>query len=212
MNMKDMISMGLKSTKASGAGRICDRGFTLIELLVTLAVASIVMAAIYSVYAGLTKSYTTQNAAADAQQAVRATIDFMAEDIMMAGFDKKREAAAGFVDARVDYMEFTSDRNMDGKIEDTDEYERIIYDYDGSSTLEYQYNAADGRLPLMENVTEFSFTYLDADGNKLVDPVPVDDIRTVVIKMKVAEEAGREGTVDREYTTQVKCRNIGLSD
>ena len=67
------------------ASRIRVRGFTLIELLVTLAVASIVMAAIYSVYAALTRSYTTENAYADSQQALRATIDLMAEDIMMAG-------------------------------------------------------------------------------------------------------------------------------
>ena len=89
--MKNRISMFLKSMPGSDAGRIRNRGFTLIELLVTLAVASIVMAAIFSVYSTLTRSYTTQNAFADVQQAVRASIDIMAEDIMMAGLGDRWE-------------------------------------------------------------------------------------------------------------------------
>ena len=46
------------------------RGFTLVEMLVALAMASIVLAVIFAVFAGLTRSYTTQNVAAEVQQAV----------------------------------------------------------------------------------------------------------------------------------------------
>ena len=53
--MKDLISIDLKSKKVSDAGGMRDRGFTLVELLVTMVVSSIIMAAIYSVYAGLTR-------------------------------------------------------------------------------------------------------------------------------------------------------------
>ena len=58
----------------------------------------------------------------------------------------------------------------------------------------------------------------DADGNDLGDPVPaadLDNIRTVVISMKVEEPAGRESREEmkaREYSTWVKCRNLGLDD
>ena len=70
--MKDLISIDSKSKKVSDAGGIQASGFTLIEMLVALAVSSIIMAGIYSVNATLTRSYTTQNVAADVQQAVRA--------------------------------------------------------------------------------------------------------------------------------------------
>lgn len=225
--MKDLISMGLKSTKASDAGRICDRGFTLIELLVTMAIASIVMAVIYSFYAGMTRAYTTHNAAADAQQAVRATIDFIAEDIMMAGLDPKQTAFTGSLpidQADSSKLRVRADRNMNGKIDEDADLEIITYSYDsGARRLDQiQYegtgSAEEDTEVFMDNVTGFSFTYLDADGNDLGDPVPaanLDAIRTVVITMKVEEPAGREQDERlkaREYTTRVKCRNLGLFD
>ena len=58
--MKHVISTGQKTMQASVVGRIEYRGFSLVELMVAMTIASIVMAAIYSVYAGLTRSYTTQ--------------------------------------------------------------------------------------------------------------------------------------------------------
>jgi type IV pilus assembly protein PilW len=230
MNMKDLISMSLKSTKALDAGRIRYRGFTLIELLVAMGVASIVMAAIYSFYAGMTRSYTTHNAAADAQQAVRATIDFIAEDIMMAGFDMKQIAFDG-TDRPIEYADskkirVKADRNTNGEIDKYSDLEIITYSYIAGDEKLYQlqyegeddYDEAVDKEVFMENVTEFSFAYLDADGNDLGDPVPADDrdaIRTVEISMKVEEPAGRERREEmntREYHTWVKCRNLGLFD
>jgi prepilin-type N-terminal cleavage/methylation domain-containing protein len=228
MNMKDLISMGLKSTKASDAGRICDRGFTLIELLVTMAIASIVMAVIYSFYAGMTRAYTTHNAAADAQQAVRATIDFIAEDIMMAGLDPTQTAFTETLRpikvADSDKLLVKADRNMNGKIDEYSDLEIITYWYKPGEGRLYQLQYEDSALYdedkdkalFMDNVTEFSFKYLDDTGTDLGNPVAdFDAIRTVEISMKVMEPAGREQDERmkaREYTTRVKCRNLGLFD
>lgn len=222
--MMNRITAGLKSMQNSDAGGTRQKGFTLIELLVTMAVASVVMAAIYSVYMGLTRSYTTQNATADAQQAVRATIAYMAEDIMMAGFDSQKTAFTTTI-LPIEYadsirLRIKADRNMDGGIDadNPDALEFVTYSYDAAAEtldqirLEGIAGKEDSEV-FMDNVTAFSFAYLDADGNDLGDPVPavdLDDIRTVVISMTVAELAGREGTVDRSYNTQVKCRNLGL--
>jgi type IV pilus assembly protein PilW len=196
--------------QAAGAG-----GFTLIELLVTLAISSIVLAAIGSVYTGLTRSYTTQNVAADVQQTMRAGIDFVAEDIMMAGLDPKGSANARFEAASSVSMRFTSDRNMNGSIDDSD-FERITYLYEpGNSRLRqclYEGTVNDWET-FIDNVTGLIFLYLDEDGNDLGDPVAVadlNDIRTVVISMTVQEPAGRGEPVNRTYTTRVRCRNLGI--
>ena len=100
-----------KTRKSSGTSA---RGFSLIELMVAIAMACIVLTAVYSLHAALTKSYTTQNAAADAQDSIRAAVDLMAEDIMMAGFDPMGTAGARIIEAKADSIHFTLDRNMDG--------------------------------------------------------------------------------------------------
>jgi prepilin-type N-terminal cleavage/methylation domain-containing protein len=235
--MKNLISMLLKSMPGSAAGRIRDRGFTLIELLVTLAVASIVMAAIYSVYATLTRSYTTQNASADVQQAVRASIDLMAEDIMMAGLKDPWEGYGGsppeILTAGEYEMSFTSDRNMDLEIAGNTEsitYRLVgrqlqITDPDGTETLiDNVINRfippPDGPEPVFRDFSENPDDLTNDDdlisAYGYSNPMDADDeaqradIRTVEISITVEEPAGRDGTVQRIYTTRVRCRNAGF--
>jgi len=238
--MKNWASMDLKLTQASNAGSIRDRGFTMIELLVAMAIASIVMAAIYSAYAGLTRSYTTQNVAADVQQAVRATIDFVAEDIMMAGLANPWEDYVGNVgisEAGSNRIRFNTDRNMDGDTDAADNFENITYalvgnqlqvtDHLGTATIidNVVNNALAPPVPLFryfkENDTDTSTNNDLINGNDLIygtyglsDPIvaanELEDIRTVEISLVVEEPAGREGQVRRTYTTRVRCRNAGL--
>jgi prepilin-type N-terminal cleavage/methylation domain-containing protein len=232
--MKDLISIDLKSKKVSDAGGMRDRGFTLVELLVTMVVSSIIMAAIYSVYAGLTRSYTTQNVAADVQQAVRATIDFMAEDIMMAGLLDYQENYGNVPEistAGSEIMTFTADRNMDG--DTNDDFEDLTYtlvgnqlqitDNSGTETLidNVINNRADINIPLFryyrENEADTPTNNDLINGLDLIedhgetDPVgDTSQIRTVEISLIVEEPAGRGGPVQRTYTTRVRCRNAGF--
>ena len=230
--MKNLISMPLKSMPGSIAGCIRNRGFTLIELLVAMAVASIVMAAIYSVYTGLTRSYTTQNAFADAQQAVRASVDIMAEDIMMAGLRDRWQGYGGsppeILTAGDWEMSFTSDRNMDGAINGNSE--NITYRLNPVDLSQLQVIDSIGTAVLIDNVINndlgvplfryFSESPADLTNDKDLitgygyqNPMDADDeaeredISTVEISVWVEEPAGREGMVTRNYTTRVRCRN-----
>jgi type IV pilus assembly protein PilW len=209
--MKDRFFLFSRSKEARVAVGCRAKGFTLIELMVTLAVASIVMAAIYGVYATLTRSYTTENVAADVQQAARAAIDFMAEDIVMAGLDPQG-AASAIVSAAAADIRFTADRNMNGTIDNSD-FEDINYFISGTRLIQRLYGDNTTDQTVADNVTNLTFQYLDADDNDLGDPVPaanLTDIRTVIISMTVEEPAGRGGPVERTYTTRVRCRNLGL--
>ena len=230
--MKDLIATDLKSKKVSDAGGIQARGFTLVEMLVALAVSSIVMAAIYSVNAVLTRSYTTQNVAADVQQAVRATIDFMAEDIMMAGLTNPEEdyggVDVGISEAGSTRISFNSDRNMDGDTDAGDNFENITY---ALVVNQLQITDNSGTETLIDNVVNLQYRYFkenDTDtptNNDLIngydlinyhalgDPLGADDrldIRTVEISITVEEPAGREGMIQRTYNTRVRRRNADL--
>ena len=99
-------------------------GFTLVEILVGLGLASVLMAAIVALFATLSRSYTTQNVAAEVQQVVRAGIDEMVMNIRMAGVNPLNIADVGVKD---DYsstqIRFTSDINASGVIGDADDEE-----------------------------------------------------------------------------------------
>lgn len=57
------------------------------------------------------------------------------------------------------------------------------------------------------NVSSLTFNYFDRDNNPTGDPRL---IASVEISLTMREPAGRGGTIERTYTTRVRCRNIGL--
>jgi len=66
--------------------KINHRGLTLIELMVAMAIAVIVLAAIYQAYLSQLKAYTSQQLAVEMQQNARAAMTLMKREIRMAGF------------------------------------------------------------------------------------------------------------------------------
>ena len=62
------------------------QGFTLVELLVVLAIVSIVMAGIYSVFVRSNRVYISQEEVVTAQQEARSALDILGREIRMAGF------------------------------------------------------------------------------------------------------------------------------
>jgi len=195
------------------------RGFSLIELMVAMAMACIVLAAVYSLHAALTKSYTTQNVAADAQESMRAGVDLMAEDILMAGFDPMIAGVFGMIAADPISIHFTSDRNMNGVLDATD-LEEIRYFWNGTQLIQELYGDNTTADVLVDNVTSLTFTYSDGavPPSQLVPTFPATvldaaqlaDIRTIKVSMTVQAPAGRDKKVERTYTTQFRVRNLDL--
>jgi len=62
-------------------------GVTLIELLVVMVIAAIVMAGIYRVFIGQTKTYAIQDQVMEVQQSVRGAMEILLRDLRMTGFD-----------------------------------------------------------------------------------------------------------------------------
>jgi type IV pilus assembly protein PilW len=207
MNPKSLKAIFAKSKKAPGPAAAEPGGFTLVELLVAMAIASIMLAAVTSLFVTLNKSYTRQNATAGAQQVVRAGVDFMAQSIRLAGLNPAQTTGFGITMAAETAITFTADFDLNGSVA-IDGSESITY---GLSGDELQTN---GSVPLVENVDDLTFTYLAADNSTLATPVTVAAdlaaIRTVQIALTVREPAGRGETVVRTYATEVRCRNLGF--
>lgn len=197
-------------------------GFTLVELVVVMAIFSIVTGVIYSVFASVNRTSTKNEVTAEVMQNARTSIEFMEQDIRLAGLDRFKTADAGIEGTPTDtHLQFTADRNMDGAINTANvidgiqeqDLEQITYTYEaGGRRLrqclsEGTTNAWD---TVAENVTDFQFTYLDAADNILPAPVDASLVRTVQISLTIEKPAGIFGTVTRTLSTRILCRNLGF--
>lgn len=184
-------------------------GFTLVEVLMSIAILSILFGTIYRTFDIFNRSYTSENVKAGVQQKTRIGIDLMARDIRLAGLDPLGSADAGFNPANTNSssIQFTADLNYDGDIDDP--FEDIRYALNGN-LLQLTSDLGTGMVAatLLDNVTGLTFTYLDETDAPLAEPIPTDQIRTVLVSLSMQREAGRGGPIIRTYTTRVRCRNL----
>ena len=206
------------------------RGFTLVEMMLVLAISTIVLAAMYSVFTIANKNFTTQNAAANVQQNLRSAIGLMARDIRLAGLDPADSDNFGIAYAAQTKIRFTMDSIDSGSgdfngIVDEANFEEITYEFQGSQVMQTLYETVTTTPPadaaaLIRNITNLNFAYYDAANTNLIDTslspprVPDDklaDIRTVEILVTHQVPAGRDEMVSRTLTRRVKCRNLAFN-
>jgi type IV pilus assembly protein PilW len=195
-------------------------GLTLIELLVALAIMSIVLAAVYQVFATTSKNFATQNVAADVQQSVRAALEIITQDIRMAGLDPTSSGNFGIEQASATKLRFTLDTvdpvsgGYNGAV-DSVRSERITYEMVGNELRQrlYEGTVDEAEQKMIPNVEHLTFNYFDIDNNALPAPVNADDledIRAVEIELTVKEPAGRGKPVSRTLSERIECRNLAF--
>ena len=204
------------------------RGFTLVEMVLALAISTIVLAAVYSVFTIANKNFTTQNVAANVQQNLRSAIRLMARDIRHAGLDPSDSDNFGITYASQSKIRFTMDSisgsgDFNGIVDEAN-WEEITYDFQGNQVMQTLYetvttSTAD-TAALISNITNLNFAYFDADNTDLIDSglspprVPDDklaEIRTVEIEVTHQEPAGRDEMVSRTLKRRVECRNLAFN-
>ena len=201
--LKDRLSKKCPGTTIIGS----RAGFTLVELILAMGIMAIVLTAIISLFTSINRIYTTQGVAAGVQQVTRAGIDIMTRKIRMAGFNPLDVGNIGIVQADPDLIRFNFDDDGDGTIA-TDGDEDIAYLLNEDNQLVQQKNGKiSSEQPLLDNVADLTFRYLDADDMETTD---LDAIRTVEVSLTVEEPAGRDRVLSRTYSTRVICRNLSL--
>ena len=193
------------------------KGFTAVELLVSLAILSMTLGSIYSLYMSFIRTCTKEGVKVHVQQWVRSSLDMMIRDIRLAGLDPTGSDNFGIVAISPQRIQFTADRDMDGQVDSADktdgiddtDMEYVAYEYDGNSIVKMSLYRADGTLELsdtmVENVTDLGFEYFNSDDDTTSI---LEDIRTVEITMTIEKPSGRDGQVSRTLIKRVKCRNL----
>ena len=197
--------------------KINKKGFTAIEMLISLAILSMTLGSIYSLYVSFIRTCTKEGVKINVQQSVRSSLDMMIRDIRIAGLDPEGTGDFGIVAATPQRIQFTADRDMDGELDDADatdgidapDMEFMAYEYDGNNTLRMSLYKANGNLEIsdtmVENVTDLTFSYFNSNDDTTSN---LDDIRTVGIRLTIQKPSGPDGQVSRTLVKRVKCRNL----
>jgi prepilin-type N-terminal cleavage/methylation domain-containing protein len=179
-------------------------GFTLLELLLVIGVISIVLGAIVGSFDNMSRFFSRENVKADTQKKARFGLDFMIQDIQRAGLNPYGFDGAGILTASATTLQLASDLNFDRDFDD--DFETVTYSLNGAR-LEHTSHL--GTETLVGDVSDFRFTYFDTDGNILAEPVTLPDIRSIGVTITLAAYAGRGENVQRNYSTRIRCRNLG---
>lgn len=158
-----------------------DTGFTLIELMVAMAIASVLMAGIYTFYRNQLRSHVTQLVVADMQQDARVAMYMMTREIRMAGCDPRNNTGATIRIANAAEIAFDSDENGDGAIDVASE--RFYYGLQAGNLVRgsWEDDLTPDDLNLVAlNIDALNFVYLDSAGSVTADPA---DIRAVQITL-----------------------------
>ena len=199
--------------------KIDKKGFTAVELLISLAIMSMTLGSIYSLYMSFIRTCTKESVKIKLQQNVRSSLDMMIRDIRLAGLDPEATGEFGIIAATPQRIKFTADRDMDGELDipnaadgiDLPDLEYMEYEFDNSNGIvRMSLHKPDGTTKeisdtLVENVTGLTFSYFTSND---VTTSNLDDIRTVGIEMTIKKISARDGPVSRTLIKRVICRNL----
>jgi type IV pilus assembly protein PilW len=162
-----------------------NEGITLIELMVAMAIAGIVLMAIYSAYHTQSTMYKTQSVELAMQQNLRGAAYLFESEVRMAGYDQTSTGAFGITDIRFrniagnpdlnghSSITFTSDLDDDGALDTNETFFYSIADNpittpDG--VLDMARNNGGGRQIIGESIVALGLAFAyDNDGDGRLD-------------------------------------------
>ena len=178
-------------------------GFTLVELMVSMAIGLAVLAAIAGTFTVQTRQNSAEEQIGQMQQNVRGALDLMMREIQMAGYKPAGGSFNGIETSTATTLRIKLDLDSSGVATDgtTDD---ISFSFDSSTRLITRtLNNTGSSATLADNVTAFSFTYLDANGSSTTTNTAV---RRITINITAQTDKPDPG-----YTTNNGYRTYQIS-
>lgn len=201
-----MISTNPKKKPA----RLGHDGMTLIELMVGFSLAAVAAVVVYTVFVSTQGAYHDTKDITEVQGDARVVLGMIAQEIRAAGSDPNNDDALfpePLAQCDEDTLRMQSDFDGNGTFDALAEPpEDVIWFYDaGSFTIVRRTPAGD--MPILRNVTDVAFAYLDDQGNAL-DTFPLDlETRRRVRAVRVEIQVRVSRDINRTWTTVAALRN-----
>jgi type IV pilus assembly protein PilW len=140
-------------------------GFTLLEVMVSIAIGMVVLAAVTTTFMSQTKFYNAQEQINEMEQNARGAMDIITRELKMAGYRPTGMTLTG-VTYDATQLQIQADVNGDGLLTpvDTEPNEIVIYAFDSTNTQITRKDGSNAAEVLANNITDFTFSYLDAGG------------------------------------------------
>jgi type IV pilus assembly protein PilW len=178
-----------------------EEGFTLIELLIAMSMSVIILAAIFTFSIAQGQYLSTREQVTQMTQGVRAGMDMLTHELEIAGYNPTRAAFFG-VTFNAAQLQLQADLNGDGDTNDANE--NIIYTYNaGSRQILRNTGDGNGNVPLADNMTAFTFQYLDANGNPTMVSANIRQLQITI--------TARTAKPDQHYTSNGGYRTSTLT-
>ena len=193
------------------------KGFTLVEVLLALALSTLTLGAIYSLYVSQVRAQVVHENLLDMQQQARAVLDLVSRELRMAGYDPRgvnRDGVSGndFYGVTVDATQLIIKADLDGNGSPVDSNESIVFSHD-ASTLTLRRNTGGGRQPFGDNIEAFLVKYFDNEGNPTTQSEKVRQVElSITARTERADPHYPQNGGYRTLTlqTRVTPRNLGL--
>lgn len=162
-------------------------GFTLIEMLVSMSIGLVVLAGIARTFTAQTRQNSAEEQIGQLQQNVRGALDLMIREIQMAKYNPAGTAFPSGtygVPYSASQLQIQSDMDGNGTLDSSTSgsVENIIYAYDSANLrITRQLGSGGSAQILADNVSAFTFTYYDANGNAVTSSANSGNIRKVTI-------------------------------
>lgn len=202
-------------------------GFTILELLIGLAIAAIVMLAIYGIFILTYKTYLGQESIADIQEDLRVAIEQMTREMRMAGLKLASYNALVPQPPSIEEASPARFRFVAGDMEKNGTQDRIEYAFENSSLIrtfqEYVGGAweppqSQAKQVVARNIVALNFRYYDVSNNEIfpgTDTTLTEQVRRVEISITVETPLkdpilGKK--LQRTIVTDVRLRNMGVEE
>ena len=181
-------------------------GFTLVEMMVSMAMSLVVLAAIAGTFTVQTRQNSAEEQIGQMQQNVRGALDLMIREIQMAGYKPAGGSFNGIETSTSTTLRIKLDLNSSG-VETDDATDDISYSFDSSTGLITRtLNNTGSSATVADNITAFSFTYLDVNGASTTTNTAV---RRVTINITARTEKPDPGyTTNNGYRTYQLTANV----
>lgn len=187
-----------------------NSGFSLIELIVAMGIGMVVLAAVTTTFMSQTRFYTAQEQINEMEQNARGVLDLITRELKMAGYKPAGGTFDGVTYSTSQLM-IQADLDSSGAISTSSTAnEQITYAYDSTNKQITRKVGSGTAAVLADNVTAFTFSYLDSSGAATTTSATIRQVRVDITATTAKPDPNSGGYQTYQVSATITPPNLAL--